>query len=553
MNAGGTGEFNNGTSGNGTIGGLLSGVGGQSGSTVSFASGSYLGIDTTNSGGSLTYSGNITKPIGLIKLGPGTLTLSGANTYTGSTTIAVGTLTTGAANALPSGTAVTIGTAATTTALLNTGGFAQTISNLTIYAPAYTDGNPTTVVNIGTGTLGIHGNISLLDSTGSSGAGNNQAAEIDAGTGGTIDLGGVVRAITVAGQNDGVNPGDLIIYPIIANGGINFTGNPSSSNGSPTGMTLGASAPNTYAGGTTINAGTLTVVPTTTLGASTGALTLNTTGNVASAVILNSSQTIGSLQTGTLGTGAATVNLNGTSVALTVSQTASTTYAGVITGKGSLIKAGVGGLTLAGTNTYTGTTTLQAGALIVSGSISGSTTVSGGTLGGTGTVGSVEAQSGGNLEPGLTASGPSLAALSATGFTWDGGAKLLFDLSTTSNASAELSLSTGVFTEGAAGAYTFDFLGGGQLGQTYDLINYGSKTFTSASQFMATDLGAGLRGTFTLTNTELSVQVLAVPEPSGWAALAWGAGVLFGLRRFRANHGRAQNAPALRQKAIAGK
>jgi autotransporter-associated beta strand protein len=452
-------------------------------------------------------------------------------------------LTAGAANALPSGTAVTIGTAATTTALLNTGGFAQTISSLTIYATAYTDGNPTTVINLGTGTLGIHGDISLYDSTGSTGAGYNQGAEIDAGTGGTIDLGGVARAITVAGQGNGVNPGDFVINAIIANGGIDFTGNPSSTGGGPTGMTLGASAPNTYAGGTTVNAGTLSVASTTTLGASTGALILNTTGNVASAVILYSSQTIGSLQTGTLGTGTATVNLNGTAVALTVSQTASTTFAGAITGSGRLTKAGAGSLTLSGRNTYTGTTTVQAGALIVGGSISGSTTVqSGGTLGGTGAVGSVEAQSGGDLEPGLTASGPSLAALSATGFTWDGGAKLLFDLSTTGNASAELSLSTGVLTEGAAGAYTFDFLGGGTEGQTYDLINYGSTTFTSASQFTATDLDAELLGTFTLTNNELSVQVVDVPEPSGWAALAWGAGLLCGLHRYRRAAGGAVNA-----------
>jgi autotransporter-associated beta strand protein len=93
VNAGGTGEFGNGTSGNGTIGGLLSGLGGQSGGRVSFASGSVLGIDTTNAGGSLTYSGNITNPgLGLIKLGAGTLVLSGANTYSGGTSVTNGTL-----------------------------------------------------------------------------------------------------------------------------------------------------------------------------------------------------------------------------------------------------------------------------------------------------------------------------------------------------------------------------------------------------------------------------------------------------------------------------
>jgi hypothetical protein len=108
---------------------------------------------------------------------------------------------------------------------------------------------------------------------------------------------------------------------------------------------------------------------------------------------------------------------------------------------------------------------------------------------------------------------------------------LLFDLSTTSNASARLSLGTGVLTKGATGVYAFDFLGGGKVGQTYDLINFGSTTFTSASQFTASDLAADLTGTFTLTGSELELHV--VPEPSAWLALAWGGGLLIGLRRFR--------------------
>jgi hypothetical protein len=121
-----------------------------------------------------------------------------------------------------------------------------------------------------------------------------------------------------------------------------------------------------------------------------------------------------------------------------------------------------------------------------------------------------------------------MGALTATSLTWDGGGTLLFDLSTTSSASAKLSLSTGVLTQGAAGTYAFDFLGGGKAGQTYDLINFGSTTFASASQFTATDLAGGLTGTFMLTSSEL--ELFIVPEPSAWAALAWGAGLLLGLR-----------------------
>ena len=61
---------------------------------VTFASGSFLGIDTSSApGGSLTYAGNITNSgLGINKLGTGTLVLPGANTYTGGTTVTAGTL-----------------------------------------------------------------------------------------------------------------------------------------------------------------------------------------------------------------------------------------------------------------------------------------------------------------------------------------------------------------------------------------------------------------------------------------------------------------------------
>ena len=51
------------------------------------------------------------------------------------------------------------------------------------------------------------------------------------------------------------------------------------------------------------------------------------------------------------------------------------TYAGIITGSGSITKAGAGALILSGNNTYTGDTTISTGTLNVSGTLSDSTDV----------------------------------------------------------------------------------------------------------------------------------------------------------------------------------
>jgi len=80
------------------------------------------------------------------------------------------------------------------------------------------------------------------------------------------------------------------------------------------------------------------------------------------------------------------------------------TYAGVINGSGMMEKQGAGKLTLTGTHSYTGVTTVSAGTLLVNGVIGTSAvTVTGGTLGGTGVIqGPVVIQSAGRLAPGTS-------------------------------------------------------------------------------------------------------------------------------------------------------
>jgi len=107
-------------------------------------------------------------------------------------------------------------------------------------------------------------------------------------------------------------------------------------------------------------------------------------------------ETIGSLS----GTGQ--VTLGAATGSLTVGGSAATTYAGVISGTGSLTRSGTGALTLTGTNTYSGTATVSAGTLSVSGgALPASITVAGGTfnVGSAAAVGPLTA-TGGTVAPG---------------------------------------------------------------------------------------------------------------------------------------------------------
>ena len=280
----------------------------------------------------------------LSKAGPGTLILTGSNTYTGGTTITGGTLQLGDGGTSGSivGNITNDGTFAINRSdtftfggvISGTGAFAQVGLGTTILTAANTYSGGTVINN---GVLAVAADANLGAATGGlsfgggtlqflSGFTSNRAVTLNTG-GGTVDTNG--NSATLGGSISG-------------SGAFTKIG----------GGTLTLSGTSSYSGATAVNAGTLqagavnTFAPGSAFTVASGA-TLN---------LASFNQTIGSLAgAGSVALGSATLT-SGT-------DNTSTTFSGTISGTGGLTKIGSGTLTLSGANSYSGGTTLAAGTL----------------------------------------------------------------------------------------------------------------------------------------------------------------------------------------------
>ncbi|MGH8817613.1 MAG: beta strand repeat-containing protein, partial [Achromobacter pestifer] len=180
------------------------------------------------------------------------------------------------------------------------------------------------------------------------------------GTAGTVTVDNAMGAINVTGMafdTDGYRiEGDSIALQGSSPTAIRVgTGNTATIASSLTGTnqlmksdfgTLVLEGVNTYTGGTALQLGKLSVSSDANLGAASGGLTMMG-GALATTASFNSGRTVNLAQNGAIDVA------TGTQLGL----------AGVISGGGTLIKQGVGTLTLTGVNTYANTT-VQAGTLI---------------------------------------------------------------------------------------------------------------------------------------------------------------------------------------------
>jgi autotransporter-associated beta strand protein len=217
---------------------------------------------------------------------------------------------------------------------------------------------------------------------------------------------------------------------------------------------------------------------------------------------------------------------------------------------GGLTKRGEGTLTLGGTNSYAGATSVEKGTLIVAGSISSNVSVTdtgvlevagsiagsilGGptaTVRGNGTVdGAVTIQ--GQFEPGLAGSIGTLTLLNDP-LSLNNGSTSAFELF--GRNTGEFDRVVGINQLTLAGTVSISLVGGfqPQMGDSFDLLDFNTvdaSGFNIASELLLPALGPGL---FWNTNQFVSSGLLlVVPEPSAALALLTG-GILTGLRRLR--------------------
>lgn len=130
-------------------------------------------------------------------------------------------------------------------------------------------------------------------------------------------------------------------------------------------------------------------------------------------------ESIGSLS----GSSTGTINVNAQDLDIAGSGD-TTTFAGIISGTGGLIKSGTDHLTLTGTSSFTGATTINGGLLTVNGvhtATSLTTINSGGSLGGTGMLSDTTVASGGMIGPGNSIGTLNIAGTftAAAGSTYD--------------------------------------------------------------------------------------------------------------------------------------
>ncbi len=321
----------------------------------------------TISGSSAATSGNLTK------VGIGTLTLSGSNSYTGSTTISAGTLTIGGSGSLGSGAYA--GAISNSGELVFNTSANQTLSGLIsgIIGNLTQSGSGTLTLtnanNTYTGVTTITNGVLSVGTIGNGGAASNLGAA-SAGASNLVLGGGTLRYTGATAATDRaftLTNSTTSLVDVTANN-LTISGSSAATSGNLTKAgagTLTLSGSNNYTGSTTINGGAIRASSNTALGTVSGGVTVAS----GAALELDNNVTIGAEQLTLSGTG-----IGGGGALRSVS--GNNTYQGAITlGADTYINADAA-TTLTLTNTINGAYGLSlngGGTITLGGAVGGST------------------------------------------------------------------------------------------------------------------------------------------------------------------------------------
>lgn len=535
---GGSARFINNAGGTVDISGLTSG--GMTAGSIEGAGNYVLGANTLTTG-SLNTSTQVDGAIsgtggGLTKVGAGTLTLTGGNSYTGATTISAGTLAISGFGSISNSSVVTVNATfdisasssflnIITTLAGNSSGVVNLGSNGLVLSSGSTEfagviqGTGGLTVLAGTQTLSgvnTYSNATGIDAgatlalKGSGSIANSASVTFTPGAGGTLDISQTTSGTSVSALFSLTGGGIVALGSktlTITNG--SFFGGAIQDGGIAGGVGGNLAIAN---GATQQLYGTSTYTGTTTI-ASGGELDLinfgGSDGSIATSsnVIANGIFDISAMSAGTsikslAGAATGTVNLGANTLTIT---NGNGNFAGVIGdgGAGGGLTLTGGTQTLSGANTYTGATTINGGKLVVDGSILSPTTVNaGGTLAGSGTVAGV-AVNGGTLAPGSTATpfGP-LTINGPLSFT--AASTYLVQVS---SSNASLANVTGAATLG--GATVSAVFASGTVKKQYTILSatsgFGGTTFNAAVVSNMPTLNASL--SYDTNNVFLNVNV----------------------------------------------
>ena len=318
--------------------------------------------------------------VGLTKTTPGTVLLSGVNSYTGTTTVSEGILSLAGGAAIPDTGSVRVGSVGILNLLNN-----ETIGTLTGVAGSQVTLNANTLTKGDASNTTFAGVISGTGGLVKQGTGALNLTGVNTYSGGTVVSAGTLQGDTASLQGNIVDNAAVVFNQVTTG---NYAG-VLSGTGSLTKQGAGSlilTGVNSYSGGTTVSAGILqgdttslqgnitnnaaVVFNQATTGTYTGTLagTGSLTKQGAGSLILAGSNTYSGgtvVSAGTLQGDTTSLQGNITNNAAIVFNQATTgTYAGILAGTGSLTKLGAGTLILAGVNTYSGDTTIAAGTLV---------------------------------------------------------------------------------------------------------------------------------------------------------------------------------------------